>query len=89
MIKLTLEKRKGGLSQSIIVNENFIVKIASSVVFLDHTENRITEGSRLTLSCVTNTGWDEIVRESPDQILELINNQTLALKLQQELYGET
>lgn len=85
MIKLTLAKCNDGVTQPIIVNENFIVKIVS----IGQSAGRHIVGSRLTLSCSANVVLDEIVRETPDQILELINNQTLALKLQQELYGET
>ena len=91
MIKLTLTKRQDGKIQSIIVNENFIVKIVSTGynLYSDDPADRHIVGSQLTLSCSANVVLDEIVRETPDQILELINNQTLALKLQQELYGET
>lgn len=92
MIKLTLARRQEGVIQSIIVNENFIVKIESTgfIAYSGYPPSGShIQGSLLTLSCARNDGWNEIVRETPDQILELINNQTLALKLQQELYGET
>jgi hypothetical protein len=90
MIKLTLAKRQDGKIQSIIVNENFIVKIVSTGnrAYYGHPADPYIVCSQLTLLCAANVVLDEIVRETPDQILELINNQTLALKLQQELYGE-